>query len=150
MDIEQFYPSITKKLFYKAIEWASNYVHVSELDKTIIIHCRKVILKYNDEIWIKKNSDDGNNFDVPMGCLDGAEICELIGLYLLHALGQTIKNEHMGLYRDDFLAIIRGSGPDKERIKKKVVGIFKDNGLNIDNNTIVSTNVDYLDYTKKL
>ena len=30
--------------------------------------------------------DGTENFDVPMGSYDGAEICELVGLYLLHKL----------------------------------------------------------------
>ena len=29
--------------------------------------------------WIKKSGDE--DFDVPMGCFNGAEICELVGTY---------------------------------------------------------------------
>ena len=67
-----------------------------------------------------------------MGSYDGAEICELVGLCLLHELNKTIKNQHLELYRDDGLAIINSkSGPIIERIKKNILTIFQNNGLKI-------------------
>ena len=41
-----------------------------------------------------------------MGSYDGAEICELVGLFILKQLGKTFGNKNIGLYRDDGLAII--------------------------------------------
>ena len=38
-----------------------------------------------------------------MGSFDGAEVCELVGLYLLSQLQHLAMN--VGLYRDDGLAI---------------------------------------------
>ena len=38
---------------------------------------------------------------------DGAEVCELVGLYLLHLLQET--GVDLGLYRDDLLGVTRGS-----------------------------------------
>ena len=50
---------------------------VIPLDKMEIIkHCRKILLYYEDSIWIKK--EDGN-FDTPIGAYDGVKICELVG-----------------------------------------------------------------------
>ena len=67
-----------------------------------------------------------------MGCLDRAEVCELTGTYLLHQLINIIPKEDLGLYRDDGLGTVNNlSGPEKERIKKQIVRIFKINGLNI-------------------
>ena len=54
--------------------------------------------------WIKKGDD--TVFDVIMGSFDGAEICELIGLYLLDKLSSLIGRKNVGLYRDDGLAAI--------------------------------------------
>ena len=34
--------------------------------------------------------DDEDDFDVPMGCYDGAELCELIGTYLLNQVKVVI------------------------------------------------------------
>ena len=44
------------------------------------MHARKSHLFNQDHVWIKK---DGGLFDVTMGAFDGAEVCELIGTYLL-------------------------------------------------------------------
>ncbi len=41
-----------------------------------------------------------------MGSYDGAEICELVGLFILNKLGQKFGKENIGLYRDDGLAIV--------------------------------------------
>ena len=43
------------------------------------------------------------DFDVTMGTLDGSEICEVLGLYILHKLGEKYGKERIGLYRDDDL-----------------------------------------------
>ena len=95
--------------------------------------------------WIKK---DSGLFDVTMGAYDGAEICELVGTYLLFLIGKKYKN--VGLYRDDGLAVFKNtSGPANERIKKNIQKIFKDKGLDI----IIKCNikiVDYLDLTFNL
>ena len=45
----------------------------------IIFHSRKTFLFHEGRPWVKKSG----SFDVPMGSFDGAEICELVGLYLL-------------------------------------------------------------------
>ena len=39
------------------------------------------------------------------GLHDGAEVCELVGLYILHKLTSTYTNGSIGLYRDDGLAV---------------------------------------------
>ena len=56
-----------------------------------------------------------------MGSYNGAEISELVELYLLHEVNKNIKNQHLGLYRDDGLAITSKSGPIIERIKKNIL-----------------------------
>ena len=40
-------------------------------------------------------------FDVTMGSYDGAEVCELVGLYLLSKLTPQMGIKNVGLYRDD-------------------------------------------------
>ena len=108
-DIIEFYPSITENLLKKSINFAKEYVNIDDDTINIIMHCRKSVLFGDQSTWTKKN---GNFFDVTMGLYDGAEICELVELYLLYELNKTIKNQHLGLYRDDGLAIINSkSGP---------------------------------------
>ena len=107
------------------------------------MHSRKTLLFNNGEPWIKKGDEE--DFDVSVGCLDGAEVCELTGTYLLHQLIDVIPKEDLGLYRDDGLGTIyNSSGPEIERIKKQIVRTFKINGLSITIKTNQKT-ADFLD-----
>ena len=42
-----------------------------------------------------------------MGFFDGAEICELLGIYNLHLPKSIIRKENVGSYRDDGLGVLR-------------------------------------------
>ena len=65
-------------------------------------------------------------FDVTMGSYDGAEICELVGLYILHVLGEKCVKDKIGLYRDDGLACLGNiNGSQAERIRKGFISILK-------------------------
>ena len=86
---------------------------------------------------------EGNTFDVTVGTYDGAEVCELIGSYLLYQLSERYLKKDIGLYCDDGLAVFKNvSGPHFQEI-------FKQNGLEI----VIQCNlmiVDYLDVTLNL
>ena len=102
---------------------------------------RKTLLFSDGEPWVKK--DDEDDFGVPLGCYDGAEVCELVGTYLLNQLKVVIAKENMGLYREDSLGIFKSmSAPEVERKKKELVKIFKNNGLL----TTVKTNLKTTDF----
>ena len=58
-----------------------------------------------------------------MGSYDGAEVCELVGLYLLSQMQDL--NINTGLYRDDGLAITRQTLREVEMTKKKLCKIFR-------------------------
>ena len=45
-----------------------------------------------------------------MGSFDGAEICELVGLYILYILSTKYGKDLNGLYRDDGLACFKNIG----------------------------------------
>ena len=63
---------------------------------------------------------------------DRAKVCELVGLYLLNLLTNQFGKHNIGLYRDDGLSCLQNiSGPDSEKIEKKICKIFKENELNI-------------------
>ena len=73
------------------------------------------------------------NFDVTMLSYDGAEVCELIGLYILNRLSEKYDKESTGLYHDDGLAVFSNiSGPQRDRIKKDIKRIFVELGLKIE------------------
>ena len=68
-----------------------------------------------------------------MGAYDGAEICELIGTYMLSLIGEHYDKKDIGLYRDDGLAVFKNaSGPTNEKIKKRIQKIFKDKDLSVE------------------
>jgi hypothetical protein len=84
-DIGDFYPSISEKLLNEALAWASDLATITENDISIIKHARKSLLFGNGELWTKKYGSN-SLFDVTMGSFDGAEICELVGLFILNHL----------------------------------------------------------------
>ena len=109
------------------------------------MHSRKSLLFNKNVAWVKK--DNSSLFDVTIGSFDGAEVCELVGLYILDKLTTKYGKKHIGLYRDDGLAAFNtNSGPQMERIKKDITAIFKSFDLKI----VIKTNlkiVDFLDVT---
>ena len=86
-----------------------------------------------------------------MGSYDGAEICELVGLYILHKLGEKYGKERISLYRDDGLACFENtSGPEVERIRKAFIKLFKNEfSLNIVSDANIKV-VNFLDLTLNL
>ena len=67
-----------------------------------------------------------------MGLFDGAEVCELVGGYLLSELTSIIDKKDIGLYRDDGLGVMRcAGGLNIERAKKKIIQTFKKHNLKI-------------------
>ena len=112
------------------------------------MHCRKSLLFDNETAWTKKNHS--SMFDVTMGSFDGAEVCELIGLFLLNNLSEKYGKNNVGLYRDDGLVLLRNaSGPQSERTRKDITREFKKQVLNIS----ISTNqkiCNFLDTTLNL
>ena len=85
------------------------------------MHCRKMFLFFEDECWVKNNDP---SFDVSMGSLDSAEVCELVGLFLLSQLENLIPQSKLRLYRDDGLAVVNLPGPEVERLSKDVKQLF--------------------------
>ena len=65
------------------MNWASTFTNIEQKTKDIIFHARKTFLFYQGEPYVKKNAPD---FDCPMGAHDSAEVCELVGLYILSKL----------------------------------------------------------------
>ena len=77
-----------------------------------------------------------SNFDVSMGVYDGAEVCELIGVFMSSLLSKHMKKNHIGLYRDDGLTVLTNtSGQEAENLKKKFQKLFKEKDLNTINVT---------------
>ena len=103
-DIVEFYPSKTQDLLNQALDFASQYTTISQQDREMISHARKSMLFGQGQEWIKTGT---GLFDVPMGCYDGAEVCELVGTYALAKLSGKFQAGDFGLYRDDGLGVVR-------------------------------------------
>ena len=69
-----------KKTLKNAIKFAEQHLIINIEQKTLLKHARKSLLFNNEETWIKKN---GGHFDVTIGAYNGAEVCELVGIFLL-------------------------------------------------------------------
>ncbi len=129
-DIVDFYSSISENLLDQALSWASNLAIITKDEISIIKHARKSVLFNDGKPWTKKDSN--SLFDVTMGSYDGAEICELVGLFILNKLGQKFGKENIGLYRDDGLAIMkRKSTRLADKTRKELHKCFEQFGLKI-------------------
>ena len=138
-DICDFYPSISPALLTKAINYAKNYVNISDDDLKIILQARKSFLFDQNIPWNKSNNSE---FDVGMGSYDGAECCEIVGLYLMKKLQHL--NINVGVYRDDALGVSLMTPRQNDLLMKKICQIFREENLSI----TISVNkkvVDFLD-----
>ena len=146
-DIKDFYLSISEKLLTNALNFAKEITDISREDMQIMYHSRKTLLFSNEKPWMKRG---GNLLDVTMGAYDCAEVCELVGVFMLNKISEKFDKNDIGLYRDDGLAVLKNiSGPELERIKKNFQSLFKKYGLEI----IIECNkkvVDFLDVTFNL
>lgn len=61
-----------------------------------------------------------------MGSYNGAEVCELVGFYLLNLLTDKFKEDKIGLCRDGSCSCFQNIlGPDIEKNKKKIWKILR-------------------------
>ena len=125
----------------EALKFANKYTSITNEDINIFMQAKNSLLFHKGKIWRKKGT---GGFDNMMGSFDGAEICEIVGLYLL----SMIKTLHMdtGLYRDDGLSITRCGDRESDILRKKLESLFKEKGLSI----TVQCNkyiIDFLDVT---
>ena len=94
------------------------------------MQARKTLLFHESVPWVKRSGNE--DFNVPMGSYDGAEVCELVGAFLLNNLGHIIDKSNVGLYRDNGLSVIKSHfGPETERKRKEIIKAFKTHNLSI-------------------
>ena len=80
-----------------------------------------------------------------MGNYDGAELCELTGLYILYVLRSEFGKEKITLYCDNGSSCFQnmtGPGPHAERVKKEICEIFQSCALKI----TIETNLQITDF----
>ena len=144
-DIKDFYPSITEQLLTEALNWAGNYIEISDRDKIIIFQSKKSFIYRNGEPWNKTVNPD---CDITMGSYDGAETCDIVGLFFLSKL-QNFDID-IGLYRDDGLCVSTKTPRENDIIKKKITKIFHDYDLTLLFDVVNGTSVNFLDINLNL
>ena len=92
---------------------------ITNSDVDTILHSCKTVLRHVNEVWIKNNAKE-DLLDVPIGGYHGAEVCQLIVLFLLNNLNLLLSKDNFELYRDDGFFII------KMRSKRIIEKIIKD------------------------
>ena len=146
-DIKSFYPSITPDLLEKAISWGEKLVKISEQDKEIFREARRALLFHGKEYWKKRKNPE---FDVPMGCYDGAEVCELVGLYILEEIIRAnigLTRSNVGIYRDDGLAVTEARDRTGQKMVQRLHQIFQEHDLKLSKCVHGMKSVDFLDLT---
>ena len=127
-DVEKFYPSISKELLVQAVKWARKYVDISDEEIDVVMKSRMAMMFVDGSPWVKK---DGELFDVGMGFFDGAECCEIVGLFLLAEMKENGIVTETGIYRDDGLSACDLPAREVENLKKKMCEVFRKHKLEI-------------------
>ena len=71
-------------MFHEALQFAKMQVNITQRDIEVVLYSRKNILYCNKIPWLKKEKN--------------AEICELIGIFMLSLIGKKYDSENAGLY----------------------------------------------------
>ena len=94
--IENFYPSNSLELLNKALQFAKSLCKITDEEIRIIMQARKTLLLNDNKPRVKKSGN--KDFDVPMGCFDGAEVSEIAGTYILSKISIEINKKQVRLY----------------------------------------------------
>ena len=135
--MEAFYPSIKRGLVEKAISWAGEHIAIPRRDRDIIVAACNNLLFTREGAWVK--SDTGTH-DITMGSYPGAEVCELVGLFMLDKLRKN-KLEAI-IYRDDG-AMFTGKNKRVNQLDtNRIQRIFREEGLKLE----IKANIQVLDF----
>ena len=90
--------------------------------------CKSTIF-YKNQTWEKINTS--NLFNVSMGSYNGAEVCNMVGLFMLNDIEKTniFQNNELGIYKDDGLAVIQSKSPRTAENTAKTLHRILTNGV---------------------
>ena len=103
--IKSFYTSISENLFIKAIKFTKQMTEISDEDTNLIMQARKTLLFIEGIPLVKQERN--NDFDIPIGCFNGEEVCELVASYILKQISKLLKHHSVRLYRDNGQAALK-------------------------------------------
>ena len=87
---------MTEDILDHAIMRARSLRAISDEDVVVIKQARKSLLFKDDTSWIKRG--DKPMFDIAMGRFDGAEVCNLVGLFIISRLAKEFGTNSIILY----------------------------------------------------
>ena len=116
-DVVDFYASITPQLLENSLTFAASYTPINQLTRETVLQATNSFLVSQQQDWIKNK---GGTFDITMGGYHGAEVCDLVGLYLLSQLTQVVPARQIGLYRDDGLCVSSATPRQLDIIRKNI------------------------------
>ena len=146
-DIVNFYPSITKTTFLRAIAFAKRHSTMTDYEIEIVMKCRRTLLYKDEQQWMKKSNENEDDFGISMGSLDSAQASDMVGLFILHELTALVLIEDIGLYRDDGLLVIRNGTRYKcDKVRRFINRVFNRLDLKVDIGTNLKV-VNFLDVT---
>ena len=87
-DIKNFYPSINKVHLLKAIEFSKKYTDFTDDEIELIMHTCQTVVYYDNRMWTKSSNNE--HFDIAMGSYHGAEVCDLVGLFIAFSCAMYI------------------------------------------------------------
>ena len=105
MTLFSFFCSITEKLLDNVVSYAQTLTTIPDYIIKLIIRTKKSFFSAEGNIWMEKV--ESALFDVTIGSHDGAEVCELVGIYLLGKLSSIIYEKNIGLYSGDRLYVLK-------------------------------------------
>ena len=88
----------------KSLYHTRKYTDITDEEIEIILACKKSFLSDNHRIWVKSHVD---NFNVPMGVYNSAQVSDLIGVYILDTLGRIVYLEQAEFTRMTELSLYR-------------------------------------------
>ena len=82
----------------------------------MLFHSSQPCIRYS----LSQPCRDSDTFDGTMGAYNGAEICELVGIFMLLLLSKKYSFNNIGSYCDDTLSVFRNiCGQKAEKHKKQ-------------------------------
>ena len=92
--------------------FAKTLTEIPDETVKVIMHSRKSLLFSDRKTCVKQTNHE---FDVPMGSYDGEELCEIVGIYILHKLEPIFGKNNVGLYRMTAWDVARSNRDQKLR-----------------------------------
>ena len=112
------------------LAFAQRYVEIKQDELDLIFHARKLLLYCKNIPWIKE--EETREFDVTIRSNDGTERCELVGLFLLHNIGEKLNKDNVGLCRYDGLDFSKiNNDHQNDKNRKELIKVFQVHGLKL-------------------